>query len=249
MKILLVVTTLCINLSAQIVDLDLGSAPLDPFCVGGKAASVVTPDATGDITLRYGIFNCNVPAAKGLYVVELFFRETGTVTTIGKRLFSVKINDQPALDKFDLFAAHGLEPTTREFVVSSTGIINVAFTWTSQSAVCSRIRIRPLVLNRLSQHYVNISLSRQADGTYILTPPGPSDTVLNLAVHRNGLRMKEGLDYRVGDVSLGFIPVVPILPWAEDDTILCDFDQTLNTLAMQPRFPLPADLPRRWYTR
>lgn len=121
--------------------IDLGSAPVDQFCTGGERYTIQTPGATGDLTLRYGQFGCSIPASPGLYTVSLFMRETGTG---GQRSFSVRINGQPALANFDLFAAAGLSELQRDFQTASNGTINIDFTYTLKSAVASRIVVTPV---------------------------------------------------------------------------------------------------------
>lgn len=120
--------------------IDLGSAQVDQFCTGGLPYTIQTPSATGDLTLRYGQFSCTVPTSPGLYTVAIFMRETGTG---GQRSFSVRINGQPALTNFDLFAASGLAELQRDFQTVSNGTINIDFTYTLKSAVASRIIVTP----------------------------------------------------------------------------------------------------------
>lgn len=116
--------------------IDCGSAT-DQYFTGGIAYAVQTPGATGDLTLRYGAFSYNIPTSPGNYTVSLFMRETGTP---GKRQFSVSINGTPRLQGFDLFGVAGLAEFRRDFTAaSSSGFINIVFTYTLKSAVVSRI--------------------------------------------------------------------------------------------------------------
>lgn len=240
-------------LLGQALSIDCGS-PSDQFFspAPGLTYTIQTPGATGDLTLRYGAFSYSIPAPAGNYTVSLFMRETGTG---GIRRFSVAINGVPALENFDLSSTAGLNELQRDFPVTSTGTINLAFSYTLKSAVVSRIVVtpKPVVPAPTSGvRFTGVVPVRQDDGTYVLTPPSPT-SISNLAVYRNGLRQKLGLDYRIGEATITATPVyvaiVPLTQWDADDVMLCDFEQSVAVAVAQTPFPIPANVERRWFAR
>ena len=131
-------------LFSQPISIDCGSSSDQFFSpVPGLVTSVITPGATGDLTIRYGAFRYDIPTTPGLYDVTLYLRETGTVSGPGQRSFSVSINGQPVIVSFDLFADSGLNQTTRTFTASSSGFIGINFTYSLRSAIVSRIEVTP----------------------------------------------------------------------------------------------------------
>ncbi len=140
---------LSVSLFADTVQIDCGSATADQFFSGGATFDSVIPGATGDITVRYGnAFRYHIPQPTGVYLVTLNFRETGTVTTINQRFFSVKVNSQLVLDRFDLFAVAGLEPRERNYVTASNdGFIDIEFytaPGAAKGAIVSSIAVQQL---------------------------------------------------------------------------------------------------------
>jgi len=122
----------------QSITIDCGS-PSDQYFSGGLPYTIA--GASGDATLRYGTFGYHIPATAGDYTVTLYMRETGTVTAIGQRIFNVKINDQPVLDRYDLFAREGLAERRRDFDAVSNGFIDIDFSYIRKSAIVSRIEL------------------------------------------------------------------------------------------------------------
>lgn len=142
MKLLSVLALLAAPLFSATVFIDCGSAE-DQFAVGGFTDFTIGyPGATGDLSLRYGKFAYHVPVEPGAYLVTLKMRETGTVNGPGQRVFTVKLNGETKLDKFDLFAAHGLAATERVYVAASNGFIDIDYSHSTQrGAVVSAIQI------------------------------------------------------------------------------------------------------------
>lgn len=126
--------------SGQIISIDCGSAT-DANFTGGSAFTIA--GASGDATLRFGVFKYAIPVPSGQYDVKLFFRETGTVSAIGQRRFSMSINGQPVLVNYDLFAEAGLNSIEKTFPASSSGFIGIDFTYALRSAIVSRIEVTP----------------------------------------------------------------------------------------------------------
>ncbi len=144
MKLLL--TLLAAPLLAATLTIDSGS-PSDQFFVGGKDDFTISyPGVSGDLSVRYGAFSYHIPRDPGVYLVTLNFRETGTVSAKAQRIFSVKLNGQLVLDRFDLFAsAPGLMPIERGYVTTSNnGFIDIDFSYSLKSALVSSITIQQL---------------------------------------------------------------------------------------------------------
>lgn len=126
---------------SQTISIDCG-APGDTLAIGGASYTILTPGATGDLTLRYGAFRYPIPAAAGTYNVKLFLRESGTISTIGQRAFSVTINGTPVLFDFDLYEAAGLVPIEKNYTATSeNGYIRINFSYSRKSAIVSRIEV------------------------------------------------------------------------------------------------------------
>lgn len=223
---------------------DLG--PPDPYCTGGARYDIATPGATGDLTLLYGTFSCKIPQSPGAYLVTLNLRETGTVTAKGQRIFSVKINDQLVLDRFDLFAAAGLTPIAKSYVAGSSGIIiTIDFSYSLKSAVASSIEIAPLSgdsivlpVDGLPFRVLSEVPVQQPDGSWALKGPqaGFSYIIYDVAVYVNGLRMQADVDYKTAPDSGPDwqLKITPTNPWA--GKVLADYTVYL------PK-PLPPVLP------
>lgn len=168
---------LSIPLFSQLL-IDSGSATDQYFIGGANDFTISYPGASGDLSIRYGAFRYHIPQAPGVYLVTLNFRETGTVSAKGQRVFSVKLNGQLVLDRFDLFAERGLALTERNYVTASNdGFIDIDFSYTAKSAIISSIQVQlfqsagsslPTVTAWSSCHGSGVLAGPEGPGT----PPG-----------------------------------------------------------------------------
>jgi hypothetical protein len=129
--------------------IDSGSATDSNFS-GGVAFTEIplTPPGTNvtDLTLRYGTnFSYSIPVDNVPYVVTFHFLET-TVAGPFQRTFSVSINNQPALQNFDMFAECGyMQPCSRSVIaVGADQVLNIVFTASVRNAMVSSIDFTPL---------------------------------------------------------------------------------------------------------
>ena len=103
---------------------------------------------------------------RSVYTVSQVFRETGTVTAVGQRIFSVKINNQSVqeLTDFDLFAVAGLNPKQIDTPAVSNGYIDLSYSYkrgTLKTAIVSWIEIKPYVVSPVPPATLQIG-----DGNY-----------------------------------------------------------------------------------
>ncbi len=127
--------------------IDCGSATDSNF-FGGSIFSI--PTLPGDQTGRYDAartgFTYTIPVVDTLpYILTLRFVEP-SVRSVGQRIFSVFVNNQPVLMGLDLYAEAGFgHPTSRSFlVVGSAGMLVIRFVTSVRSALVSSIELTPL---------------------------------------------------------------------------------------------------------
>ncbi len=213
------------TLCQDIIFIDCGS-PFDQFFTGGAPYTIA--NTTGDPTLRYGAFSYKIPVPDGAYTVSLLFRETGTVSAKGQRIFSVAINSTPVLSNYDLFSLAGLLERRRDFTATSDeGFLYIDFTYTRKSAIVSQIVVTP---------YAPPDKPPPPSGPIFIdqeVPTGPTDganvtftlsstpsPAASLYLTRNGLTQKRGYDYTLSGTTITFVPLsVP----SSGDTLLASY--------------------------
>ena len=121
--------------------------------IGGKAVrrtTVKIPEGTKApevyLTERYGKMTYRFAVPNGKYTVRLHFAETyDGIKAEGERVFSVKINGQPALTDFDVLKAAGgfAKPIVKEFkgVQVADGKLLIEFAEKTQSPEVNGIEI------------------------------------------------------------------------------------------------------------
>lgn len=125
LKTLFLLGLLSFELLAQSLTIDAGSQA-DRYFTGGSVFPISTPGATGDLTLRVSP-SYRIPVAPGMYTVQIYLRESGTIAAPGQRSFTVRVQGQDTnLAKFDLFATAGLDQIRRDFIAVSNGWIDVS---------------------------------------------------------------------------------------------------------------------------
>lgn len=150
------------SLFAAVQSIDCGGPTDSGFSAGtwpapgGTIAYTIPvnpPGTVTDVTLRYCV-SCSytIPTTEGQpYLVTLTFVEP-TVQAAGQRVFSVWINDQPALRDFDVYAAALAETgqgylaqIQRSFVmVPNNAQLVITFSASVRNAVISSIQVSPL---------------------------------------------------------------------------------------------------------
>jgi len=222
--------------SASLV-IDCGSCPTaspcptDQYFTGGLTGNVVTPGATGDISVRYGTFTYRIPAPPGPSIVTLVFRESGTSTGPNQRKFTVKFNEQPpVLSDYDLYAVAGLSVIRREFqVFSIDGFIHIFFTYSKKAAIVSSIEVaQPSGTSEMIRW--DVPGIRQADGSYFFTAPVPTVPVAVIAVYRNGVKQRRypvldvEADYSLDPQSVLHVFPNPAFSWSVSDVVTMDYE-------------------------
>jgi len=154
---------------AQVITTGGGTVQATDACFsGGQLFTTlpITPPGTSG-TLRYGAqLSCMIPVGTGIpWLVTFHFVEpcasgggcSSTVTAPGQRLFSVTINDTPALVDLDIFANVGsLAWLQRSVLVwpSSSNTLRIKFTSTVRTAVVSSIDYNTVALPQMWQNLV-----------------------------------------------------------------------------------------------
>jgi beta-galactosidase len=132
----------------------------DNFFVGGEGGWLIErntrgvsdktlPSGTKDAELfsnfRHGVFNYDIPASDGDYVITLGFLEPENKTSVGDRVFDVTANGQTKIANLDVLREAGAYRTaiTRTFNASATnGHLTLGFTPIRGEAVVSIIMVR-----------------------------------------------------------------------------------------------------------
>jgi len=111
----------------------------------GKTTSAIAGTTDDSIyqTERYGNFSYSIPVTNGNYNVTLKFAET-YFTAVGKRVFSVKLNDQTVIANLDIYAKVGKNKAYDVVIpVSVTiGSLNVKFVSQVNNAKVSGILVK-----------------------------------------------------------------------------------------------------------
>ena len=154
------VFTLNPNLALPVFALNSGGPAFAPFAedmdfVGGSGHTRVGVVDTSGVTNpapqpvyqseRIGDFTYTLPnlTPNAPYVVRLHFAEN-TAANPGERVFDVRLNGQPVLTHFDIYAAVGpLKAIAPEFLTSSdsTGMLTIAFATVTGAAKSSGIEV------------------------------------------------------------------------------------------------------------
>jgi hypothetical protein len=106
------------------------------------AAIAGTVDDTLFQTERYGTFSYNIPVPNGAYTVTLLFAELYW-TSAGKRVFSVSVEGQPAIQGLDIYATVGATTALVRTVAATVtdGVLTLTFTSTVDYAKVSAIQV------------------------------------------------------------------------------------------------------------
>lgn len=186
---------------------------------------------------RYGNFVYHFAVPDGAYRVTLHLIENSTaITGPGQRVFSIMSNGVPAATALDLFASAGYNMPYDVSVapVSAVGGSGVSITFTSlvRNAVVSAIDITPTV-GATCAHFI------------AKAPIGA------LLVFRNGILLRENLDYTVSG------GIIAPIAWGDND-LMTAYAQWREDWACaggqsQPASPLvlkvdPAAVPGLWHT-
>ena len=114
-----------------------------PWTYTGRDILNTTDDALY-LNVRYGTsFSYALPAAAGSYTLRLHFAEC--YFWAGGRVFNVDVNGSRVLTNFDINVAAGgvNKPIVKEFPVTSTGTVNLAFNRVVDNALVSAIELIP----------------------------------------------------------------------------------------------------------
>ncbi len=179
---LALVLVLAAHAETLIFAIDAGS-PIDSNFTGGAAYLIpqaLLPPGTTDATLRFGTaFSYRVPSDNCAYIVTFRFIEPN-MKAAGQRIFSVRINNQVAIDRLDLVAEAGyLTPLSRSVVVmGSDSALRIHFEAHVRSAVVSAIQVQPLVVPLPFQAEGLLSIHAANDRviTGVPTPPDGQKT-------------------------------------------------------------------------
>ncbi len=166
------------SLHAQVITTGGGTVQANDACwTGGALFPVpVIPPGTLPGVIRYGAaMTCTIPIVTSIpWLVTFHFVEPcvagggcSSVVTSGQRLFSVQINDTPALQDLDIFANAGaLTPLQRSVLVwpSTSNTLRIVFTASVRTAVVSSIDYATVVLPQMWQALVRPAVLMAIDG-------------------------------------------------------------------------------------
>lgn len=229
---------------AQTLHVDAGSDSADQYCKGGLKRTI--DNLPTDKTVLYDwVINaagqragmtCSIPAEDGKpYIVTLHFTEPAARAK-GLRLFAVKVNDAPSLDRFDIFASCGyLTDCDRStLAIAAGGKVKIDFvSQAGYAAVVTSFDVTPFVWTTI-RHATGVLLSRTPGAGFLVIPQDQSSPVLRLVVYRNNTLQTLGVDYQVGQALVTPFPVyvviAPLSSWPDTDVITCDFDQVIGAM-------------------
>lgn len=193
-----------------------GSWNADSLSTGGASFAYNPPSVPSPIynTVRYGpLFQYNVPTIPGKVKVRLHFIELSTaITTAGLRSFDVLLDGTPTLTDFDIYGEVGFgKSLVKEFTVTTTGLLKIAFVTKVRSAMVSAIEVLP-VASFLTSWFGKLE-------AYKVLTPGEDFTPKHLVMPntclkawKNGVFQTEGPDYTyTGDTLVFCVICKPVL--------------------------------------
>lgn len=226
----------------------------DQMFTGGIAQTIADLPG-GDATVRYDPvgFSYTLPC-DGMEPVALnFVWIEPTVKAVGARLFTVKVNDQVAYDKIDIFAIAGYRvPVARSMLAfCANGQVTIKFSTQVRSAMISRLMAYPFALTqyikpmdpqtaRVTGAPAQWAAIPAPDGTstwqgYLAPRPASVTdatvalTYVDVGVYRNGLRLTAGVDIWLSTIN-GQLAIAGL---TSTDTITVDY-----TAILPPAFTL-----------
>jgi hypothetical protein len=182
------------------------------FTGGGTYSTISSIASTPDKTLyqseRFGDssgLEYITPVANGKYTVTLKFAEI-YFTSAGQRVFNIVINGSTVQTNFDPFAAAGGANTAVDEtypVTVTAGAIDIKLVTVVQNPKISAIEIDPASnIPNFADEETPVGATNGSNAVFSLAhTPNPAASLILI---RNGLVMKQGMDYTVSGSTVTF---------------------------------------------